>query len=261
METLAREYAILAGYLFIYASVCFVLSILKERNDIADIAWGLAFIVVSVTSFLRHGFAFDRGLLVTILVIIWALRLSTHIYFRNVGKKEDYRYRQWRESWGRYFYLRSFLQIFILQGILALVVVSPVVIINVYRGGDLTFLDYLGLAIWFLGFIIEALGDLQLLRFMKTPENKGKLMRSGLWRYSRHPNYFGEVTQWWGIWLLSLSVVYGWFGIIGPIVITILITKVSGIPLLEQRWSSHPDFEDYKRKTSVFFLLPPKKVL
>ena len=158
-------------------------------------------------------------------------------------------------------YLRSFLQIFILQGMLALVVASPVVIVNVYRGGYLAFLDYLGLVIWLLGFFIEALGDWQLLRFIKNPENKGKLMRSGLWRYSRHPNYFGEVVQWWGLWLISLTVAYGWLGIIGPITITFLITKVSGIPLLEQKWNSHPDFEDYKRKTSVFFPLPPKKAL
>jgi steroid 5-alpha reductase family enzyme len=112
--------------------------------------------------------------------------------------------------------------------------------------------------VWVIGFFFESVGDAQLSRFIKDPANKGKLMQSGLWKYTRHPNYFGEVTQWWGLWIIALSVSYGWLGIIGPLTITTLILKVSGIPLLEKSMEGNPEFQEYKKRTSVFFPLPPK---
>ena len=125
-------------------------------------------------------------------------------------------------------------------------------------GTALGILDLFGVALWVFGFCFESVGDAQLARFIKNPENKGKLLQSGLWAYTRHPNYFGEVTQWWGLWIVALSVPNGWFGIIGPITITFLILKVSGIPMLEKKMTENPEFTEYKRRVSIFFPLPPK---
>jgi steroid 5-alpha reductase family enzyme len=134
----------------------------------------------------------------------------------------------------------------------------PVLLINKHAGASLGLLDLVGVAVWLLGFYFEAVGDAQLARFIKDPANKGKLMQNGLWAYTRHPNYFGEVTQWWGIWLIALFVPSGWLAIIGPITITFLILKVSGIPMLEKKMAEHPDFAEYKRRVSVFIPLPRK---
>lgn len=259
MYEIIQAYFCLSLVVLAYMTGWFFLALLKKRNDVADIAWGLGFFLIAVLTFYNTGPAIDRGLIATLLVAIWATRLSVHIYLRNRIKKEDYRYKAWREQWGKWFYLRTFFQVFVLQGFFMLLIVSPVVIINIYRGNALNIIDLLGIGIWTLGFYFEAVGDWQLSRFIKNPVNKGKIMQAGLWKYTRHPNYFGEVTQWWGVWIIALSVPYGWIGIIGPLTITFLILKVSGIPLLEKNMSNNPLFQEYKKKTSIFFPLPPKK--
>ena len=131
-------------------------------------------------------------------------------------------------------------------------------LINKYASGEINLLVIIGFIVWLIGFYFESVGDKQLANFIHNPENKGKLMTEGLWKYSRHPNYFGEVTQWWGIWIIALSVPYGWVAIIGPITITILILFVSGVPLLEKKYKGRSDFEAYKKRTSIFIPLPPK---
>ena len=244
--------------LFTYMSMWFIVSIFKKRNDIADIAWGLGFILLSWSSYFIFVDFNLRGLIVGILVSIWGLRLALHIYDRNKGKTEDYRYLVWRKEWGSWFYLRSYFQVYILQGLFLFLIVSPVLLINKNIGNTINILDIVGILIWLVGFLFEAIGDKQLSEFIRDPENKGKIMQSGLWKYTRHPNYFGEVTGWWGIWLISLSVPYGWISIIGPLTITFLILKVSGIPLLEKKMEENPDFIEYKRKVSMFFPLPRK---
>jgi steroid 5-alpha reductase family enzyme len=239
-------------------SLWFVVSLIKKRNDVADVAWGLGFVIMAWASYFLSNNSGTRGLLVNILVSVWGLRLAWHIYSRNKGKKEDYRYFAWREEWGKWFYLRSYLQVYLFQGLLLFLIVLPVLIINKNSETVFGFLDFLGVAVWLFGFFFEAVGDMQLKNFIKNKENKGKIMESGLWSYTRHPNYFGEVTQWWGIWILALSTPNGLLGIVGPITITFLILKVSGIPLLEKKMSENPEFEDYKKRVSMFFPLPPK---
>jgi steroid 5-alpha reductase family enzyme len=236
----------------------FLIALIIKRNDVADIAWGGGFLLCVSASLLLGNQLTIRNILITSLVMVWSLRLSLHIYMRNRFKPEDARYQAWRLSWGAWFYLRSFFQIFIFQGLLLLLVVSPVVISNVFGGKKVSLLDILGIAIWIFGFLFETISDWQLKNFVKISENKGKIIQTGLWRYSRHPNYFGEVTCWWGLWVVALSVPYGVIGIIGPLIITFLILKVSGIPLLEKRMKEKPGFEDYAKKTSIFFPLPIK---
>ncbi len=248
----------LAAGLFVYMSIWFAFSLVKKRNDVADIAWGLGFVLMAWFSFFLSNNSGTRGLLTCFLVSIWGLRLASHIHARNQGKPEDYRYLAWRNEWGKWFYIRSYFQVYLLQGLFLALIVMPVLFINKNMGGALGLYDVFGVAVWLLGFYFEAVGDAQLAQFIKNPANKGKLMQSGLWAYTRHPNYFGEVAQWWGIWLIALAVPQGWFGIIGPLTITFLILKVSGIPMLEKKMAEKPEFAEYKRKVSMFIPLPRK---
>lgn len=243
----------------LYMTGWFIAAQIRGRNDIADVAWGLGFILVAVVSLIAGGVYSTRGLLVTGLVLIWGLRLALHIHSRNRGRGEDPRYRKWREEWGKWFVLRSFLQVFMLQGILLLMVAVPIVLTNTAPAVPLGWLDLIGFVVWLYGFVFEALGDWQLMKFVRDPGNKGKLMTSGLWRYTRHPNYFGEVTLWWGIWLMTLGLPVGLLTVIGPLTITFLILKVSGIPMLEKPYEERADFQEYKCRTSAFFPLPPKR--
>lgn len=246
--------------LFVYMSGWFAVSLLKQRNDVADVAWGLGFVLLAWSSFLLSGVHGERGVLGCVLVSIWGLRLAWHIHARNKGKAEDYRYQQWRTEWGRWFYLRSYVQVYLLQGALLYLIVLPVLFMNQRVGSAFSLLDGIGIAVWLVGFLFEAVGDAQLARFIKNPANIGKLMQSGLWAYTRHPNYFGEVTQWWGIWLMALSAPNGWLTVIGPLTITFLILKVSGIPMLEKKMAENPGFAEYKRRVSLFIPFPHKKV-
>ncbi len=239
--------------LFAYVNVWFIVSLIKKRNDVADIAWGIGFVVLTWTSFFISGESGQRGVLVGILVCVWGLRLAFHIHTRNAGKSEDYRYAAWRKAWGDRFFVRSYGQVFLLQGLLLFVVALPILVINKREGPAIGLLDVAGVAVWLFGFVFETVGDAQLARFIADPANKGRLIQSGLWRYTRHPNYFGEVTLWWGLWLIALSVPFGWLAVIGPITITFLILKVSGIPMLEDKMEKNPDFAEYKERTSEFF--------
>ena len=240
-----------------YMSCWFLAARIMERNDLADVAWGPGFIVAAGVSLAAGGQYSPRGLLLCGLVLAWGTRLALHIHSRNRGKGEDPRYKKWREEWGRWFVLRTFLQVFMLQGALLIVVAFPVIFVIARPAYPLGPLDALGTLIWLAGFIFETIGDRQLLLFLRDPANKGRLMTGGLWRYTRHPNYFGEVALWWGVWLIAVSVPGGWLTVIGPLTITALILKVSGIPMLERRYYGRPDFEDYRRRTSAFFPLIP----
>lgn len=248
-----------ASLIFVYVTILFIISVIIKDNSIADIAWGTGFIIASVSVLLYQGTFGLRNILVTALVIIWGSRLSIRIFRRNRGRGEDWRYKRWREEWGRIFYLRSYLQVFILQGLLLLVNVSPVIIINSYTTQTGTWTDIAGLCLWLIGFYFESVGDWQLDRFVRKPTNRGKIIQEGLWSYSRHPNYFGEITMWWAIFIIALGSPYGIFSVIGPVTITYLIVFVSGIPLAEKSMEQTPGFTEYKRTTSMLFPLPPRK--
>lgn len=254
-------YLLLLSAVLAYMSVWFVISLLVRRNDIADTAWGLGFVGLSWLGYVLSPYRTSPALVTTLLVTMWGIRLSWHIFLRNRKKPEDYRYKAWREQWGSWFYVRSFLQVYLLQGILLFLIALPVTYQHLHRvSGTFTVWDGLGFLVWVIGFCIEAVADFQLRRFIRNPDNKGRLMTTGLWQYSRHPNYFGEVLQWWGIFLYAVAVPGGYVTVVGPITITLLILFVSGIPLLEKKYAGREDFVRYARQTSVFIPLPPKRI-
>jgi steroid 5-alpha reductase family enzyme len=256
--------SILLGSLFVlslYMTVLYILALLLKNNGVADIGYGVAFLVFIFATVFQTGLSSPLLTIVLCAVTIWAVRLSFRIFLKNKNKPEDFRYKAWRDAWGSTFLVRSFLQIYMLQGAVIAVVASPVVVALIFpRAEVVPFFVSVGMVIWVCGFFFEAVGDYQLDAFIKNPAHKGQIMTSGLWKYSRHPNYFGESTMWIGIFVASLGFsVAAALCIWSPLLITYLLLKVSGVPLLEKRFEGNPSWEAYKAKTSVFIPLPPQK--
>ncbi|MDH4232186.1 MAG: DUF1295 domain-containing protein [Nitrospirota bacterium] len=253
-----RVILIQLAVIVIYMTLWYLVARSLSRFDVADIAWGPGFIVSALTAAAVNENLGPRAFLVIMFVIVWGVRLALHVYLRNRKNPEDARYRAWRQEWGKKANIRAFFQIFLLQGLLLLVIVLPVTAVIMAGSKPLSLLDAAGVLIWMTGILFETVGDWQLFCFKKDPSHKGKIIMTGLWRYSRHPNYFGEVTLWWGIYLVALSAGAEWATIIGPLTITFLILKVSGIPMLEKKYEGNIEFEEYRQRTSAFFPLPPK---
>ncbi len=243
----------------VYITVVFAIAWKRQRLDIVDIAWGGGFIVAALVSL----FMGPRGplqYLVTGLVIIWGVRLGTYIFKRvRASKGEDPRYAEMRRRWKGSAGINAYFRIFVTQGILASVVSASVVIINTSQQTKIMPIVGIGVVMWIVGFLFESTGDQQLRDHLANPKNKGKLMMTGLWKYTRHPNYFGEALQWWGIAIMCLSVPSGILGLVSPLMITFLLVFVSGVPLTEKRFEGRPGWVEYKRRTSVFIPFPPRR--
>lgn len=237
--------------------ITFLLAVLLRNNSIVDVLWGLGFVAIALIANLFSAGSFIANLILA-YVVIWGVRLAIHIASRNWGKGEDFRYAQWRKDWGKGWVIRSFFQIFVLQWILMQLVSIPIVLGIVGVMKMTTWMMYLGMAIWLTGFFFEAVGDYQLTQFKKKKSSKGKLMTTGLWSLTRHPNYFGEATLWWGIALLAYGVTGNLYAFIGPVVIDFLLLFVSGIPMLEKKYQGRADWRAYAKKTSAFLPLPPR---
>lgn len=249
----------------IFMSIFFLIASIIEDNSIVDVGWGMGFILISMYTFVTNGHTWwsVQGLL-TMLVCVWGFRLAAHIFLRNHGKEEDARYANWRKEWGKWVYLRAFFQVFMLQGAFMLVIASPVLLANagktIFLPGDANPIWIVGLLVWLLGFFFEVVGDHQLDQFLKTRKKKGTLMTTGLWKYTRHPNYFGEATMWWGIWLVAMTFMHPLmaYTLISPVIITLLLRFVSGVTMTEKRWAKKPGFAAYKKRTNAFIPWFPK---
>lgn len=255
MASLLISLAVLLSFM----AVLFAIGMATKNNAVADVGYGIAFIIVIAATLAQFPGTAPLTLMLAVLPLVWGLRLALRIYLKNRGKPEDFRYRAWREEWGKTFVVRSFLQVYMLQGLVVFTVALPVMLAIAYPSSAMPAFAVTGFLIWAVGFFFEAVGDYQLDRFIRNPENKGRIMSRGLWKYSRHPNYFGESTMWVGIavaasGLTSLPLL----GFISPALITFLLLKVSGVPLLEKHFEGNPEWEAYKARTSVFFPLPPQ---
>jgi len=242
-------------------AVVWLVSVAIRNVSIVDVVWGPAIGLVAAVALALGPGVFERRLLVFALVGVWAVRLAVHIGRRNHGKGEDYRYATWRAKYGPGYWWISLFQVFWLQGLLLLVVSLPVQAAGAGETpASLGVLDWLGAAVWLVGFAFEAVGDAQLERFKADPAKRGTVMDRGLWRYTRHPNYFGDAAVWWGIGLVGLGTPWGWMALVGPVVMTFLLVRVSGVAMLEKTIGERrPGYAEYIRRTSAFFPLPPKK--
>ena len=243
-------------------SIVFVIARHVKRYDLVDAAWGWSFMAIALVSFLLQPgeqLEFDVQLLVTALVFVWGVRLSWHILRRiQATDSEDPRYVELRKKWRGNIAITIYTRIYLLQAVLALIISLPVIMINQSSDATWTIGVYVGVVAWVVGFAFESIGDRQLRGFIANPTNKGKIMSRGLWKYTRHPNYFGELTQWWGIGIICLMVPFGWVGLAGPLVISYLIIFVSGIPLNEKRFKGRPGWAEYREQTSVLIPMLPK---
>ncbi len=241
-----------AFMLVLYAIFWFLLSILKKRNDLADIAWGLGYVLLcgyqAITQPLH-----PVAVVCFILVGIWGIRLSIFLSIRNRNKPEDFRYAQWRKEWGNHFYIRSFLQVYLLQAFFLLIIISPVLFAVSVNTSEWTLYTVLGILVWLIGFYWQSVGDAQLLHFVQNRKHKEAILDTGLWSYSRHPNYFGEITMWWGVYIVIFPLTGSLPFIIGPITITILIRYVSGAPMLERRYEQNERYQTYKKRVPILF--------
>jgi steroid 5-alpha reductase family enzyme len=264
-------YCMLDMYLFslaiivVYMTTMFAIACIKKDNSIVDIAYGPAFILTASVLTLLSKLETTLAPHVTILfscITIWGIRLALRIHTKNKNKGEDFRYKAWRTRWMKYgsiyFYVRSYIQIFLLQGVVVSIVLLPFTL-TLENNFPLVALSFLGIIVWLFGFIFEYLGDKQLDNFIvDTNPKKGKVMKLGLWKYSRHPNYFGESLMWWSLALIAFSSSGNAIVFLSPMCITYLLLYVSGIPMLEKKWEGLLEWEVYKSKTSPFLPLPPK---
>ena len=238
-------------------------SVYLKDVSIVDAFWGCGFVILAIYYFFTTPSSelHPRKILVLVLVGIWGLRLSLYLLIRNWGKPEDFRYQKFRNDYGahRYWWF-SFFQVFLLQGILLWIISAPLLSIQYFSSSNpLNYFDYLAIMVWGIGFLFETLGDDQLSKFKSNPANKNKVLNTGLWKYTRHPNYFGDAAIWWSFGLFSIAS-GSYLPLISCLIMNVLLLKVSGVVLLERTLTnSKPRYKEYMDKTPAFFPWFPKK--
>lgn len=261
MELLIVHILVFGIIILLYGAVIFLIATFIKNNSIMDIAYGPAFLVGAVGSMFILHHTNPLSLLITAVIFVWSLRLSIRIWKKNQGKPEDPRYAKWREEWSkegvRYFYLRSYLQIYLLQGAVIVLVALPFIISLAHATATIPTLAFLGISISIFGLMYETIADWQLDQFLarkKANTESATLMTTGLFRYSRRPNYFGETLVWWGLAISVLTIPVGIVALLSPLLITHIVTQVTG-PMLERIFmEKYPEeYREYMAKTSYFF--------
>jgi len=248
--------------IFTLVSVLFGIAAKQRDNSIIDIFYGMLFVAVALISYVFMSTKHPVATLVTLLVVVWGVRLSARIYLKNKNKPEDKRYALWRASWMQkgmsYFLFRSYFQVFLLQGFIVWLVSLPIILVNTAPSMEWNGFVTVGLFVWVFGFLFESVADFQLDSFLRKAENRGNIMQSGLFKFSRRPNYFGESLMWWGVALIAFANPIHWIAFISPAVITYIVVAVTG-PITEQLWEGNEAYEVYKKTTSYFIPWFPKK--
>jgi steroid 5-alpha reductase family enzyme len=257
MSNVLESWALAFAALLAFGVAGWVVSLFRRDVSIVDGMWPLMFLIASLVYAGSADLLNVRGLLVMTLVFVWSVRLSAYIFWRNHGEDEDYRYQQIRENHSPYFSIKSLYIVFGLQAALAAFISLPL-LPAIASSREIGLLDLAGLALWLVGFFFESVGDWQLARFRSRSGNQGKVLDYGLWRYTRHPNYFGDFCVWWGFYLVAVSA-GGWWAIASPLLISFLLLKVSGVALLERDIADRrPKYAQYKAQTNAFFPGPRK---
>lgn len=241
-------------------SLLWAVSVRRRDTSIIDAFWGPGFGLIAVVALAKAPEISAHGLLIAAMILLWSLRLGAHLLRRNLAHGEDRRYREMREAAPGNWAVRSYVTVFMLQGVLMWLISLPVQF-AIGGNGLLTHpLTIAGTTLFLFGFVFEAVADAQLWRFKQDPASKGRVMETGLWRYSRHPNYFGETCVWWGLFLACLPAHGAWWTLFSPLLVTFLLLKVSGLPLAEKKMSERrPGYDAYIARTSAFIPLPPKR--
>ena len=238
-----------------------IISLIIKNASIVDIVWGAGFAVTSWVLAATVDGNSGRQLLLAVMVGLWGMRLALYLAKRNIGHGEDWRYKAMRKKKGKNFGVISLVTVFGLQGVLMWTVSLPVILGNADNSPGVGPIAVMGIMLWLVGLTFEAVGDYQLAKFKKDPSNATKVMDKGLWSLTRHPNYFGDALLWWGIGIVGAETGSGIFGLVGPLVMTFFLLKVSGVPMLERSLSRRREgYADYVAKTSGFIPRPPKKI-
>jgi steroid 5-alpha reductase family enzyme len=245
----------------IFMTALWLVSLTLRNAGIVDVFWGPGFVLVATASLAASDGFRGRQLLATALVAMWGLRLAGHIFTRSLGHGEDFRYARWREQAGAAFWWVSYFRVFLLQGLLLWFISAPLLAAEINRNPNhFTPLDAAGALVWLVGFLFEAVADWQLARFKGDPANRGKVMRTGLWAYTRHPNYFGDATVWWGFFIIAAGTTDGWLTVFSPLIMTVLLLRISGVALLEKGIvKRRPEYADYIESTSAFVPWAPRR--
>jgi steroid 5-alpha reductase family enzyme len=247
--------------IFLYMLILYLIAQSVKNNSIVDVGWGLGFVFTNLVLIINSVKIMPSMLILSLMILIWGMRLSFYIYLRNAGKPEDYRYANWRKEWGIRQPWIAFYKIFMLQGAIMWVVALPVILVFKRHKEFPGIFGFIGLVIFLIGLFMEGIADSQMKRFKSDHSNKGKIITSGLWKFTRHPNYFGEALLWWGIGIYGFSVSGYWFSFISPLLITLMLRYVSGVPMLEEKYKNRVDFREYASKTSVFIPFLGKKTI
>ena len=258
MFTTSEVIVNIAALLVVYMSAWFALAFILKRRDVADVAWGLGFVLAAWAAYAMRNNEHWVATVALLLTTAWGLRLFVHIGSRNLRKKaEDPRYAALGTLGSLRMWLQTYVKVFLLQAGLILMVSLPVIAIMQSQKEPVVWLAIVGISLWLFGIIFEATADRQLRKFLAS--GKKGLMKTGLWSVSRHPNYFGELTTWWAAALVAVACGQ-WWGVLGAVVITILITKISGVTLLEKKYKDNPEFQAYAKKTAILVPFVGKKV-
>ncbi|CDW80930.1 membrane protein [Stylonychia lemnae] len=265
--TLSEEDRLYRAPWFTVLACNVILYIIAQRikdNGIVDISWGLVFLMPNLAILTINYNLNMRTYLVTSMITVWAIRMALSNGLRHNG--EDWRYAEMRQNWMKkgkcFYYVAAFVFIYFTQTIFQCLMCCSSFYINAFSPDikEYEILDYIGAGVWFIGFLIELVADLQLQIFRRNPINKGKLLTTGLWKFSRHPNYFGEALLWWGIYIIACTIKMGWITVFSPVILTFLLRFVSGVPLLENKYKERQDFKNYVKQTNCFILWIPSKV-
>ncbi len=256
MNPYSLTFALSLGINLLFFIVAFAL----KTDKFTDFTYGITFIILALFLNFTNQTYFPIQILITLMIIIWAIRLISYLVIRILRIKKDSRFDDKREN------LLSFLQFWVFQGIAVWIIMLPAILILTQSDSiPVSSIMIMGMIVWLMGLLLESIADGQKFKFKSNPKNKDMWIQSGLWKYSRHPNYFGEMLVWWGIYLIVMPTLQGlaWLTIIGPIFITYILMFVSGIPLLEkkydQKYVENVKYQEYRRKTSLLIPLPPKR--